>query len=220
MPPKRTFNAQAFLDSAGLSRKVVKYPSGAIIFTQGDPCDHVLYIQNGTVKLSVISKSGRPEDGTDPKMINMAELLVDLKPPADWPRGVSKDRLVDQMNAALQEIPRASEAEVDAAVARAVVAQRGWAALPPVARITRPATQNNGSVDNSASLLVNPVRVAVGSTVAIMARWLNITPLGWPVVPDVYRLQAIDSGSRVVPISSERNRRPGMNSRAESDKAH
>jgi len=54
---------------------------------------------------TVISKSGRPEDGTDPKMINMAELLVDLKPPADWPRGVSKDQLVDQMNAALQEIP-------------------------------------------------------------------------------------------------------------------
>jgi acyl-CoA reductase-like NAD-dependent aldehyde dehydrogenase len=36
--------------------------------------------------------------------------------------------------AALQEIPRATEAEVDAAVARATVAQRGWAALPPVAR--------------------------------------------------------------------------------------
>src|SRR5438105_11749025 len=59
MPRKRTFNAQAFLDSAGLSRKVVKYPRGATIFTQGDPCDHVLYIQKGTVKLSVISKSGR-----------------------------------------------------------------------------------------------------------------------------------------------------------------
>ena len=34
----------------------------------------------------------------------------------------------------LQEIPRASEAEVDAAIARAVVAQRAWAALAPVAR--------------------------------------------------------------------------------------
>src|SRR5437868_15361836 len=59
MPPKRPFNAQAFLDSAGLSRKVVTYGSGVTIFTQGDPCDHVLYIQNGTVKLSVISRSGR-----------------------------------------------------------------------------------------------------------------------------------------------------------------
>src|SRR5215510_4422241 len=54
---------------------------------------------------SVISKAGRPEDGTDPKMINMAELLVDVRPESDWPRGVSKDHLIDQMNAALQAIP-------------------------------------------------------------------------------------------------------------------
>ena len=32
--------------------------------------------------VSVISKAGRPEDGTDPKMINMAEFLVDVKPQA------------------------------------------------------------------------------------------------------------------------------------------
>jgi cobalt-zinc-cadmium resistance protein CzcA len=54
---------------------------------------------------TVVSKSGRPEDGTDPKMINMAELLVDLKPPSEFRKGVSKDELVDQMNASLQEIP-------------------------------------------------------------------------------------------------------------------
>jgi CRP/FNR family transcriptional regulator, cyclic AMP receptor protein len=59
MSRKRAFNAQAFLDSAGLSRKVIEYASGATIFAQGDPCEHVLYIQQGTVKLSVISKSGR-----------------------------------------------------------------------------------------------------------------------------------------------------------------
>src|SRR2546423_4545955 len=56
---KRPFNAQAFLDSAGLARKIVDYPRGTVIFTQGDPCEHVLYIQTGNVKLSVISKSGR-----------------------------------------------------------------------------------------------------------------------------------------------------------------
>jgi betaine-aldehyde dehydrogenase len=36
--------------------------------------------------------------------------------------------------APLAEIPRATEAEVDAAIARAVVAQRAWADRPPVAR--------------------------------------------------------------------------------------
>ena len=53
------FNAQRFLDSAGLARKVVSYRRGESMFTQGDPCDHVLYIQKGAVKLSVLSKTGR-----------------------------------------------------------------------------------------------------------------------------------------------------------------
>ncbi|TMH88028.1 MAG: efflux RND transporter permease subunit, partial [Betaproteobacteria bacterium] len=38
--------------------------------------------------VSVTSKAGRPEDGTDPKLINMAEFLVDLKPENEWQRGV------------------------------------------------------------------------------------------------------------------------------------
>ena len=37
----------------------MEYPRGATIFAQGDPCRHVLYIQKGDVKLSVLSKSGR-----------------------------------------------------------------------------------------------------------------------------------------------------------------
>jgi cobalt-zinc-cadmium resistance protein CzcA len=55
--------------------------------------------------VSVLSKAGRPEDGTDPKMINMAEFLVDVKPETEWPRGLTKDQLIDKMNAALQTIP-------------------------------------------------------------------------------------------------------------------
>ncbi len=57
--PTTTFNAQAFLDSDGISRQIVEYGRGEAIFTQGDPCDHVLYIQAGGVKLSVLSKTGR-----------------------------------------------------------------------------------------------------------------------------------------------------------------
>jgi CRP/FNR family cyclic AMP-dependent transcriptional regulator len=57
--PKGTFNAQAFLDSAGIAKKIAEYRRNDVIYTQGDPCDHVLYIQKGGVKLSVLSKSGR-----------------------------------------------------------------------------------------------------------------------------------------------------------------
>jgi CRP/FNR family cyclic AMP-dependent transcriptional regulator len=53
------FNAQAFLDSAGIAKKAVEYGRGESIFTQGDACEHVLYIQTGGVKLSVLSKTGR-----------------------------------------------------------------------------------------------------------------------------------------------------------------
>ena len=56
---KSTFNAQAFLDSAGIARRIVEYRRAEVIFTQGDPCEHVLYIQKGGVKLSVLSKAGR-----------------------------------------------------------------------------------------------------------------------------------------------------------------
>src|SRR5712691_10709149 len=57
--PTPAFNAQAFLDSDGLSRQIMEYGRGESIFTQGDPCAHVLYIQMGGVKLSVLSKTGR-----------------------------------------------------------------------------------------------------------------------------------------------------------------
>ena len=61
MPRKFTglFNAQAFLNSAGLAKTIVNYARGTVIFTQGDPCHDVLYVQRGNVKLSVLSKSGR-----------------------------------------------------------------------------------------------------------------------------------------------------------------
>jgi CRP/FNR family transcriptional regulator, cyclic AMP receptor protein len=58
--PKDTrFNAQAFLDSAQIPKTVVHYARGEAIFTQGDASEHVLYIQSGGVKLSVLSKSGK-----------------------------------------------------------------------------------------------------------------------------------------------------------------
>ena len=54
-----SFDAQAFLDSAGVSRTIVRYLPGDVIFRQGDACTHVMYIQSGNVKLSVLSKAGR-----------------------------------------------------------------------------------------------------------------------------------------------------------------
>ena len=56
---KRTFNVRGFLESAGLARRIVSFGRGDVIFSQGDACEHVMYIQTGGVKLSVLSKTGR-----------------------------------------------------------------------------------------------------------------------------------------------------------------
>jgi CRP-like cAMP-binding protein len=57
--PRRGFNVEAYLDSTGPARKVVTYRRGDVVFSQGDPGDDVRYIQNGAIKLSVLSRIGK-----------------------------------------------------------------------------------------------------------------------------------------------------------------
>jgi len=53
---KLAFDAQAFLDSAGLARKIVKFRSSEKISSQGDAVKGVKYIQTGSVKLTVVNE--------------------------------------------------------------------------------------------------------------------------------------------------------------------
>src|SRR5258708_16249822 len=53
------FNAQAFLDTAGVARKVMDYSRGESIYSQGEAATTVMYIQKGGVKLSVVNGSGK-----------------------------------------------------------------------------------------------------------------------------------------------------------------
>jgi CRP-like cAMP-binding protein len=53
------FDAQAFLDSAGLARKVVEYRRSERIYSQGEPSENVLYIQKGGIKLSLVNEVGK-----------------------------------------------------------------------------------------------------------------------------------------------------------------
>jgi CRP-like cAMP-binding protein len=57
--PKAAFNLDVFLDAAGVSKKTATFNPGERIFSQGDPCDTVLYVRSGAVKLSVLSQAGR-----------------------------------------------------------------------------------------------------------------------------------------------------------------
>jgi CRP-like cAMP-binding protein len=56
---KNAFNAQDFLDSAGVARKVVEFKKKETVFSQGDPAKNVLYIQKGRIKLSVVNETGK-----------------------------------------------------------------------------------------------------------------------------------------------------------------
>jgi CRP/FNR family cyclic AMP-dependent transcriptional regulator len=55
----RAFDAQAFLDSAGVARRIVEFPRKATIYAQGDPAKTVMYIQQGGVRLSVVNGMGK-----------------------------------------------------------------------------------------------------------------------------------------------------------------
>ncbi len=53
------FDAEAFLMSAGAARRMVTYPKGKVVFSQGQPSDSVIYIQKGGIKMSVLSRTGK-----------------------------------------------------------------------------------------------------------------------------------------------------------------
>jgi CRP/FNR family transcriptional regulator, cyclic AMP receptor protein len=67
MPPKPSpvgttlpgFDVEAFLKSAGVSPRTVRFATGAVVFAQGGQANSVLYVQEGGVKLSVLSSVGK-----------------------------------------------------------------------------------------------------------------------------------------------------------------
>lgn len=54
---------------------------------------------------TTVSKAGQPEDGTDPKTISMAEVFVDVKPPEQWRKGLTREQLILDMERAVTAIP-------------------------------------------------------------------------------------------------------------------
>jgi CRP-like cAMP-binding protein len=53
------FDAEAFLASAGLGRKIVQVKPGQPVFAQGDSADSIFYLQKGRAKLTVVSTNGK-----------------------------------------------------------------------------------------------------------------------------------------------------------------
>lgn len=53
------FNLAHYLESAGPARTVCDYEADQVVFSQGDQCTDIKYIQSGAVKLSVLSSRGK-----------------------------------------------------------------------------------------------------------------------------------------------------------------
>jgi CRP-like cAMP-binding protein len=57
--PLAAFDLDEFLESASIARHVTKYAKSAVVFAQGDPATDVFYLQQGSIKLSVLSRTGK-----------------------------------------------------------------------------------------------------------------------------------------------------------------
>jgi CRP/FNR family cyclic AMP-dependent transcriptional regulator len=61
VPPKRTspFDPKKFLATIGDGTRIMAFSPRQTIFTQGDDADAVFYIQEGKIRLTVVSKTGK-----------------------------------------------------------------------------------------------------------------------------------------------------------------
>ena len=73
----KLFDPKAFLRSTGVGRTILRYGPKQPVFSQGERANAVFYIQEGRVRLSVISKQGK-------------EATISLLgPPISWVKDVS-----------------------------------------------------------------------------------------------------------------------------------
>jgi CRP/FNR family cyclic AMP-dependent transcriptional regulator len=56
---KLAFDAQVFLDSAGVARKVAEFKGAEVVYALGDSAKSVMYLQNGSVKITVVNEDGK-----------------------------------------------------------------------------------------------------------------------------------------------------------------
>ncbi len=56
---KASFDPKMFLTTAGEGKSISKYRKDQVVFSQGQVADAVFYVQQGKVKLTVVSEQGK-----------------------------------------------------------------------------------------------------------------------------------------------------------------
>jgi cobalt-zinc-cadmium resistance protein CzcA len=93
------------LDEGNIWVGAVLHPSVSLTESQ-KLCTQIRTILRRSPEVKyVYSQSGRPDDGTDPKMTSMIEFLVELRDRKDWRPGMTKQGLVESMDQSVREIP-------------------------------------------------------------------------------------------------------------------
>jgi cobalt-zinc-cadmium resistance protein CzcA len=64
---------------------------------EATPCDHPRHEE----VLTVVSQLGRPDDGTDVAGFQNIEIFAPLRPFDEWPKGLTKDKLTEELNGEL-----------------------------------------------------------------------------------------------------------------------
>ena len=125
---------------------------------------------------SVFGKAGRANTATDPAPTEMFETVINLKPESEWPQGMTVDRLISDMNGALQ-FPGVSNAWTMPIKARIDMLSTGI--RTPVG--VKVYGNDLGEIDRLAKQIETVVRNVPGTTSAFAERvlggyYVNIDP--------------------------------------------
>lgn len=141
----------------------------------------ILQVQDRIIKSfpevdSVFGKAGRADTATDPAPLEMFETVINLKPESQWPKGMTTDRLISDMNAALQ-FPGVSNAWTMPIRARIDMLSTGIR-TPVGVKIFGP---DLGEIDRLSKQVESVIRTVPGTTSAFAERvmggyYLDIVP--------------------------------------------
>jgi Cu(I)/Ag(I) efflux system membrane protein CusA/SilA len=168
---------------------------------------------------SVFGKAGRAMTATDPAPIEMSETIVNLKPPSEWPSGMTVDQLISRMNAALQ-LPGVSNAWTMPIKARIDMLSTGIR-TPVGVKVFGP---NLPELDRLATEVVQAVHNVPGTTSAFAERqegghYVEIDPDREAAaryglsVDDIQKVVAAALGGETVTTTVEGRERYGVNVR-------
>ena len=168
---------------------------------------------------SVFGKAGRAMTATDPAPVEMSETVVNLKPPSEWPAGMTVDKLIADMNAALQ-LPGVSNAWTMPIKARIDMLSTGIR-TPVGVKVFGPDLQE---LDQLATDVVKVVHDVPGTTSAFAERqegghYIEIVPDREAAAryglsaDDVQKVVATALGGETVTTTVEGRERYGVNVR-------